>query len=63
MDTMTRDIQHDTAQRDPGVDNTHVSTQEIMNRKMSEAPVQQSQAFVLLQRCDRTSDHSFITFF
>lgn len=39
MDTMTRDIQHDSAQTDPGVDNTHVSTQEIVNRKMSEAPV------------------------
>lgn len=47
--TMTQDIQHvyRLAQIDPRVDNTHVSTQEIIIRKITEAPILQSQAFVL----------------
>lgn len=48
-DTMTQDIQHvhRSAQIDPRVDHLHVSTQEIIIRKISEAQLLQCQDFVL----------------
>lgn len=48
-DTMRQDIQHvyRLAQIDPCVDNTHVSTQQIIIRKITVAQLLQSQAFVL----------------
>lgn len=46
---MRQDIQHvyRLAQIDPCVDNTHVSTQQIIIRKITVAQLLQSQAFVL----------------
>lgn len=48
-DTMTQDILHvhRSAQIDPRVDHLHVSTQEIIIRKISEAQLLQCQDFVL----------------
>lgn len=46
---VTQDIQdvYRSAQIDPRLDNTQVSTQEIILRKMTKTPIKQSRAFVL----------------